>query len=67
MARYYVMPRALGGTPNMSRYMINVMPNDDRLQVFVLAPMPESFQIKGDTFQKQVGYVLYHTDVRREN
>jgi hypothetical protein len=63
MARDYVMPRAFGGTPNMESHILHLVPDDDRLQVFVLAPMPESFRVKGDIFQKQVGYVLYHADV----
>ena len=64
MARSYVMPRAIGGTPNMAHHMVNLAPNDDRLQVFVMASLPKTFHVKGDLFQRQVGYVLYHVDVR---
>jgi hypothetical protein len=36
---------------------------DDRVRLFVFAPMPESFQVSGNELGSQRGYVLYTIDV----
>ena len=64
-----VLARGLGGSKDF-RCSVTVPESAaeaaERVEVFVFARSPDGFRIGGDRFGREVGYTLYHLQVRRE-
>jgi len=57
---------SLGGGGAFQQNVTGRAPAPDCVQVFVLASRPESFALKGESFGRERGYVLYHVCVFRD-
>ena len=60
-----LMGWSLGGVDGFRYQVTGHTPDDDRLQLFIFARSPNSFNIAARDFGREVGYVLYHRDCVR--
>jgi hypothetical protein len=59
-----VRAEGIGTEPNTGAPSVPPMPAD-RVDLFVLAPSPESFAVQAQGLGKEIGYVLYHVRLFR--
>jgi len=57
-----LIARAIGGT-SAFRYYVETPAQQDRVQLFILAPAPAGFKLAGKRLGRERGCVLYHLDL----
>ncbi len=60
-----LMGWSLGGVDGFRYQVTGHTPDDDRMQLFIFARSPSSFNVAAKDFGREVGYVLYHRDCVR--